>query len=78
MSELSLSPGDVVQITDERPGIVGAFLMVDEVKPWGVTGFIHTVKTFEESTRIYLRLQTGCFERLGRAVMMPADMLEQP
>ncbi|MFA5608500.1 MAG: hypothetical protein WDA07_15245 [Leucobacter sp.] len=69
-----LRPGDIVQITDERPGLLGALLMVEEVKPWGVQGFIHHVTSFEESTRIYLRLEHGRFERIGAAVMVPADV----
>lgn len=43
-----LRPGDIVQITDERPGLLGALLMVDEVKSWGIQGFIHHVNSFEE------------------------------
>lgn len=71
------SVGDIVQITDERPGLVGALLMVEEVKAWGVQGFIHHVKSFEESQRIYLRLPYGTFELIGSAIMVPADVLGQ-
>lgn len=70
-----LAPGDIVQITDERPGLVGALLMVEEVKTWGVQGFIHHVASFQESSRIYLRLEHNRFERIGRAVMVPADVV---
>ena len=71
-----LQPGDVVQITDERPGIRGALLLVEEVRTWGVQGFIHHVNTFEESSRIYLRLEHHQFERIGRAVLAPIDVME--
>ncbi len=75
MSELV--PGDIVQITDERPGLVGALLLVEEVKGWGVQGFIHHVASFDESTRIYLRLEHGRFERIGHAVLIPADHISE-
>lgn len=71
-----LSPGDLVQITQERKGLLGAILLVTEVKTWGVQGFIHHVNSFQESSEIYLRLTHGQFERVGRAVLVPADMLE--
>lgn len=73
---MALSPGDIVQITDERAGLVGALLMVEEVKAWGVQGFIHHIESFEESTRIYLRVGFGRFERIGQAVMVPADLVK--
>jgi hypothetical protein len=69
-----LKPGDVVQVTDERTGIVGAFMMVEEVKPWGIQGFIHHIDTFENARRLYLRLEHGRFERIGRAALIPADV----
>ena len=71
VSELRV--GDIVQVTDERPGLLGALLMVEEVKAWGVQGYIHHVASFEESARIYLRLEHHRFERVGRAVLIPAD-----
>lgn len=67
----NISPGDVVQITDERLGLVGAFLLVDEVRSWGVQGFVHHVKSFEEARQIWLRLESGRFERVGRAALAP-------
>ena len=66
---LDISPGDVVQITDERRGLVGAFLLVDEVRSWGVQGFVHHVESFEEARQIWLRLEFGKFERVGRAAL---------
>ena len=72
----ALRPGDIVQITDSsRHGILGALLMVETVKPWGIQGFIHHVDTFDESKRLYLRLEHVQFERVGRAVLVPADVI---
>lgn len=78
MSERGLSPGDIVQINDqERPGLIGALLLVEEVRAWGVQGFIHHINTFNEATRIYLRLKHDQFERVGRAVLVPADLYNE-
>lgn len=69
-----LRPGDIVQITNERPGLVGAFLLVTEAKTWGVQGFVHNVTTFTDADRIYLRLKHGQYEYIGRAHLVPADL----
>lgn len=71
-----IHPGDIVQITDERPGLVGAFVLAEDVKAWGIQGFVHSVTSFDESTRIYLRLTYDQFERVGRAVLVPAGVAE--
>lgn len=69
----SVEAGDVVQVTNERPGLVGAFLYVEELHSWGVEGFVHQVDGFDNAQRIYLRLKTGTFERVGKAPLQ-----EQP
>jgi hypothetical protein len=66
-----VAPGDVVQITNERAGLVGAFMLVEEVRSWGVIGFIHHVSSFEQSSQIPLRLSHGMFEYIGPAVLAP-------
>lgn len=76
MSTTTTRPGDIVQIVQERPGLVGALLLVEEVKPWGVQGFVHHVESFEESTRIYLRLTWEAVERIGAAVIVPGDLAD--
>lgn len=78
MSDIGLSPGDIVQINEqERPGLIGALLLVEEVRAWGVQGFVHHVNTFNEATRIYLRLNRNQFERVGRAVLVPSDLYNE-
>lgn len=72
-----ISSGDVVQIVDERPGLIGAFVLVDEVKPWGVQGFVHSVTTFDESAQIWLRLTFSQITKIGHAVMVPAGFEEE-
>lgn len=66
-----------MQITDERPGLLGAFLLVDEVKAWGVQGFIHSVQSFDASAQIWLRLSHGKFERVGRAAITPEEPTDE-
>ena len=66
-----IKPGDVVQVVDERPGLIGAFLLVEEVRPWGVRGFVHHVEDFENNTAIYLRLSFGQVEQIGKADLVP-------
>ena len=68
-----IKPGDIVQIVDERLGLVGAFVLVDEVKSFGIQGFIFNVVSFEESNQIWLRLNWGQIERVGRATIVPFD-----
>lgn len=75
---LPLLPGDIVQITESRKGLIGAFVLVEEVKTWGVQGFIHHVASFNESKRTYLRLSNNEFERVGRAVLLPKDFDANP
>lgn len=65
--------GDVVQITNERPGLVGAFLYVEEMHSWGAEGFVHQVDGFENSARISLRLKTGTFQRVGKAPLQEEE-----
>lgn len=70
-NEETIKHGDVVQIVKERQGLVGAFLLVDEVKAWGVQGFVHHVNSFEEASQIWLRLNWEEIEKIGSAVMVP-------
>lgn len=75
-----LRPGSVVQITDETPGRdgwLGAFVMVTEVKSWGVQGFVHMLKGHDEKAEAYIRLAHGKYEYIGEACMVPASVAEQ-
>lgn len=72
-----LKPGSVVQITDDTPGRkgwYGAFLLVTEVKPWGVQGFVHCIQSHDVMTAAYVRLPHGKFELIGQAKLMHEEI----
>ena len=65
--------GDVFQIVSGRPGLIGAYITVDEVKPWGFQGFVHHVDTFENASQIWLRPRWEDVARVGQAAMVLRD-----
>lgn len=70
----TISVGDVVQITENYDrGFVGAFLLVEEVRRWGVIGFIAHVKDRLTQGQVHLRLKYDCVERIGKAKIVPED-----
>lgn len=74
-----LNPGSVVQITDETPGRggwLGAFVLVTEVRSWGVQGFVHCIKDHDTQTAAYIRVEHGKFEYIGEAALAPPDVVE--
>lgn len=56
-----VEPGDVFQITDLdwQPGWAGAFVMVSEVRAWGVIAFLHCVKSRDEKSQAYIRRESN-------------------
>ncbi len=75
-----IAVGDVVQINEqhEHKGWVGAFVLVEEVKSWGIQGFVHHITTHEEMAHVYIRLKWSEIDRIGRALLLPRDLLETP
>lgn len=73
-------PGDVFQINEAhgRGGWVGAFVMVDTVKPWGLQAFMHLAEDHETASRAYIRLEWQEVDYIGRAVLIPEDYKEVP
>jgi hypothetical protein len=71
--------GDVFQIAEAhgRAGWVGALLMAEDIFPWGVMGFIINVKTHEVQTRTYIRLRWEELYFVGRAALVPGDVLNK-
>lgn len=66
--------GSVVQINDRisRVGWVGAFLIVTEVREWGVMGFVPMVANLDEPAgRAYLRPKWEQVEYIGEALFAP-------
>ncbi len=61
--------GDVVQINEryEQTGWIGAFVLVEKVKSFGVQGFMHVIQTDDESASTYIRLSWSDIDFIGRA-----------
>lgn len=76
MSDKRVRRGSVVQITEAhgRAGWVGAFLMVKEVKRFGVMGFVAHIATHDEQQRAYVRLPWDHVEYIGEAPLVPQDL----
>jgi hypothetical protein len=71
--ETTISVGDVVQIDpshDARFG--GCFLLVTEVKSWGVQGFV-AVPDKPSAGEAYYRVGFAKIVRIGRAEWAPAN-----
>lgn len=66
---------DVVQIVPEykNAGWCGSFVLVEEIKQWGIQGFVHQVKSSNEFGRAYIRLNWGDFEVIGAAKFTLSD-----
>jgi hypothetical protein len=68
--------GDCVQITSlpgDRSGWVGAFVLVTEVKGWGIQGFVPILETHTEQRQAYTRLTWEQFEVIGPAILIPGE-----
>lgn len=61
--------GAVYQINERftRKGWVGAFVMVTEPKSWGIQGFVSHVKTHDEQSQAYIRLEWKDIDFIGHA-----------
>jgi len=72
-------PGDVFQINEKhgRDGWTGAFVMAEEIKSWGIQGYVHVVKTHQEYGRAYIRLKWEEIDFVGRAPLVPEDVLKE-
>ena len=68
--------GDVFQINENRKsqnGLIGAFILATEIKTWGIQGFVHSVDSWDESSRIYLRLKWEDIDYIGNTNLIPSD-----
>lgn len=75
MNTQNIKAGDVVQINQfhGRSGWIGAFVLVTELKSFGVQGFVHSIKTHDEASRAYIRLPWKEVCRIGTAELIPSD-----
>ena len=68
--------GDVFQINEknEKTGWIGAFVLVTEIKPWGIQGFVHYIETHDKSRRMFTRLKWDEIDYVGRSCLVPEDI----
>jgi len=80
MSKEQYRPGDVFQIIEEhgRKGWIGAFVLAEEIRSWGIQGYVHHIKTHEEMACIYIRLPWKDIEYIGNAILVPEELGQQP
>ena len=71
--------GDVFQIneTHGRAGWVGAFVLVTEVKTWGIQGFVPVIETHHEQRRAFIRLKWSEIDFIGAAKLVPQEEKEE-
>ena len=69
-----IKKNDIVQITDENDNWYPCLLIVDEVKSWGIQGYL-TIPGPDKGNAYY-RVSNGKFEKVGKAniVVGPESM----
>lgn len=81
MKDERITENSVVQINEKSPDVMwqGCFVQVDEVKTWGVQGWVNIPQTKgEPSGNAYIRLNWDQIDYIGQAVMVPAPKSEEP
>jgi hypothetical protein len=75
---VALHPGDLVQITATDHPWFPAVLVVDDVRGWGVQGFLFEATNARSTTAlVFNRLPRGSYKRCGALVVMTIDMLKK-
>lgn len=72
--------GDVFQIVERhgRKGWIGALVTATQIATWGIQGFVVHVKTTDEQSRVYIRLNWSDVEYVGHAPLILEDELSSP
>ena len=72
---IKFQPGAVFQINekDGRAGWIGAFVLMTEIRAWGIQGFVSHIETHEQQTRAYISLPWDTIEYVGQASLILAD-----
>lgn len=65
MSKLNVEINDVVQIIPSHEWS-GCFVIVTEVKKWGIQGFVQVPM----KSQAYIRIKNGEFEKVGKAIFV--------
>lgn len=82
VSRLGIPAGSVFQINEHhgvrggRDGWVGAFVMAEEIKAWGIQGYVPHVQSHGHQSRAYIRLEWNDIDYVGRAPLVLADAAE--
>jgi hypothetical protein len=72
MEETSIEVNDIVQINENgKEGWVGCLVQVDEVKNFGIQGFVRMPLQGDA----YIRLNFDQFEKVGKAILMPMSCI---
>lgn len=61
-----LQKGDIVQVTDMEDEWFPCLLIIDEVKAWGIQGYV----SVPGSGTAYYRIANGKFEKVGTATIV--------
>ena len=69
---MTVQTGDIVQITDDAHHWFPALIVVDELKSFGIQGFCF-MPGGSGTGEAYIRLRREEYERVGRAVILPAS-----
>ena len=75
VGEIAVS--DIVQITDESHHWFPCLVVVSELKSFGIQGFVFIPHNDgKPAGEAYIRLTAGSFEKVGTAVIVPANHLQ--
>lgn len=64
-----IAKGDIVQITNTKCEWYPCLLIVDEVKTWGIQGYV-LVPTPSGVGSAYYRVNTEDFDKVGKAIIV--------
>lgn len=69
-------PGDVFQINEQhgRLGWIGSFVLAEEIRTWGIQGFVVAIQTHDKQERAYIRLKWEEIDYIGHAKLVPQDL----
>jgi len=66
-----IKENDIVQIIDEKHHWFPCLIIVDEIKKWGIQGYITLPTNKEEpNSDAYIRLENNKYEIVGHAVIV--------
>jgi len=60
----------IIDVPDTHRGWLGAFVIVTEIKSWGVQGFVHVLDTHHTAGQAFTRLKWDRLAYIGDAVML--------